>query len=216
MARLVRHHVSCVALSVLVHTNWWLKNLILRRSFVLARLPRRSGAHAAPERVVMLRGVVWRTAEVELWPLWRDMARCWPTALVDGGGPGSQLLAHAGERKSRNSRDPWYCCIGCAHQRVIKRAFCVRACTACSATLEEQCGCRRGRHGPAAVGGPAAARGSRAAARPGHQPGRPQAGLLCLGALQIMCTALPCSIQTHWQPSQTPMGHSKPWSRHLT
>ena len=69
-----------------------------------ARLPRRAGAHAAPERVIMLRGVVWRTAEVELWPLWRDMARCWPTALVDGDRAGSQLLAHAGARDSRNTQ----------------------------------------------------------------------------------------------------------------
>ena len=53
----------------------------------------------------MLRGVVWRSGEVELWPLWRDMARCWPTALVDGDGAGSQLLAHAGVLKPQKTAE---------------------------------------------------------------------------------------------------------------
>ncbi len=52
---------------------------------------------AAPERVVMLRGVVWRPGEVELWRLWRDVARAWPAPLAEpGAGPGAGLLAHAG------------------------------------------------------------------------------------------------------------------------
>lgn len=44
----------------------------------------------------MVRGVAWRPGEVELWKLWRDMARCWPAPLLEGGGRGEQLLAHAG------------------------------------------------------------------------------------------------------------------------
>ena len=45
----------------------------------------------------MLRGVAWRPGEVELWRLWRDVARAWPAPLAEAGdGPGAGLLAHAG------------------------------------------------------------------------------------------------------------------------
>ena len=103
MMRLFQRRASCLALPVPVQTNIRPNNLVLQRTSMPVRPPRRSGAHAAPERVIMLRGVVWRTAEVELWPLWRDMARCWPTALADGDRAGSQLLAHAGARNSCNT-----------------------------------------------------------------------------------------------------------------
>ena len=44
-----------------------------------------------------MRGVVWRTGEVEVLRLWQDMMRFWPAPFAaNPDDPPSELLAHGG------------------------------------------------------------------------------------------------------------------------
>lgn len=49
------------------------------------------------ERVILFRGVVWRSSEVDALRLWQNLMRFWPSAFAENlTNPPGALLAHAG------------------------------------------------------------------------------------------------------------------------
>ena len=56
-----------------------------------------STAEEEVERIIMLRGVVWRGEGVDSFKLWQDLMRFWPTAFArEHTRPEGVILAHAG------------------------------------------------------------------------------------------------------------------------